>query len=57
MGTFDNKFRLPLDAIASGCTDDYQVSGATIMQKIDEDMLPDILRGFAEREERKKNDQ
>ena len=56
MGTFDNKFRLPLDAIASGCTDDYLVSGATIMQKIDEDMLPDILRGFAEREERKKND-
>lgn len=56
MGTFDNKFRLPLDAIASGCTDDYQVLGATIMQKIDEDMLPDILRSFAEREERKKND-
>ena len=48
---------LSLDAIASGCTDDYQVSGATLMQKIDEDMLPEILRGFAEREERKKNDQ
>ena len=25
--------------------------------KIDEDMLPEILSGFAEREERKKNDQ
>lgn len=48
---------LSLDAIASGCTDDYQVSGATIMQKIDEDMLPEILRGYAEREERRKNDQ
>lgn len=46
---------LSLDAIKSGCTDDYQVSGATLSQKIDEDMLSAILKGYADREQRKKN--
>ena len=46
---------LALNAIESGCTDDYQVSGATLSQKIDEDMLSAILKGYADREQRKKN--
>lgn len=46
---------LSLNAIESGCTDDYQVSGATLSQKIDEDMLSEILRGYADSEQRKKN--
>lgn len=52
---FPRKYKgLSLEEIASGCTNDYQVSGVTREQKLYEDMFEQILKGFKVYEQRKK---
>lgn len=52
---FIRKYKgLAMDEIKSYCEDDYQVSGATANQKIEEDMFPALLEGFKVYEERMK---
>lgn len=45
---------LSMDEIASGCTNDYQVSGATKEQKLEEDMFDRIMEGFGVYEQRQR---
>lgn len=54
---FPRKYKgLPLDTIRKDCKDDFQVSGATVSQTLEEDMFSTIIEGFgvyAERQSKK----